>query len=153
MSKGSNRRQHISQADYAKKHEECMGKIIKTNKMSRVTRTTKAGGGHIKVSTDAADGKEKPYLGYRRGRGMPGAHEPVEEFTPQARKTYDKAFKQTTNGKINNAKVKKACDIITCDWHTERKISGCNAYPFDITKCPDWILNEESRKKSSRKKR
>jgi len=71
--------------------------------MSRVSKPSKAYGAHIKVSTDATDGKEKPYIGSRRGRGMPSAHEPVEELTEQGRKNFDKIFDKGEDDYINNA--------------------------------------------------
>ena len=94
--------------------------------MNKVTRSSKAYPGHIKISTDATDGKEKPYLGSRRGRGMPSAREPIDEFTPQGRNNYDKAFKQSTNSMLNNVKRVKKCPVgQLCEWYTERKQSHC----------------------------
>ena len=101
--------------------------------MSRVTRTSKAYPG-IKVSTDATDGQPKPYEGYRRGKGMPSAHEPIESMSEQGRKNLDKIYGHTNNKLIPNAKIKKTCGDTGCECYSERKSSHCSRY-FDIKKC------------------
>lgn len=102
--------------------------------MSRVTRTSKVYPG-IKVSGDCTDNAPKPYLGYNRNRGMPSAYTPVEEYSPSGGDTFDKTFKHQGDKKISNAKPKKLCRKVKCDWYSIRKGTNCNMYPFDISKC------------------
>lgn len=125
-----------------------MNKHIKTNRLSRVSVPSKTYPGHIKVSHDAVDGQPKPYLGYSRGRGMPGAHEPVEEYSTNARKTFDKAFKHTTNGKLLNIKSVEKCGKWTCEYYSVKKSSQCVMF----NNAKDCEIHEQRRKKSRRKK-
>ncbi len=136
-------------------------KHIRTDRMSRVSKTSKVYPG-IKVSHDATDGQPKPYEKYRRGKGMPGAHEPVEELSEQARKTFDKAFKHKKDEKIGNAKDVDVCGNSKCPAYSKRKVSNC-AIHIDAGTClimskkprsitvEDIIKDEQRTKKSKRK--
>jgi len=72
------------------------------DKMSKVTRVSKAHPS-IRICSDATDNAPKPYLGYHRGGGMPGAREPVTELSAEARKTFDKIFGFEEDDFIQNA--------------------------------------------------
>lgn len=80
----------------------------------------------VKQYPEDQPGYEKPYLGYRRNRGMPSAREPISSLDL----TGPKAFHM--DEKINNAKG-KFCKK-RCDYRSKRKMSGCQIYT-DITKC------------------
>lgn len=111
-----------------------MNKHIKTNRLSRVSKTSKTYPG-IKVSHDATDFAPKPYEGYHRGGGMPGAREVVEDYSQKARDRMDKMCGCKKDDKIANAKIKKSCKRSTCGAYSTRKSSGCVLFPFDISKC------------------
>ena len=120
--------------------------------MSRVTKTSKTYPG-IKVSHDATDFAPKPYEGYHRGGGMPGAREVVEDYSTQARKTFDKAFKHKGDKLLANATVKDKCSRSDCNAYSTRKSSGCVLFPFDISKCEhDKRMPNEQRTKKKRRK-
>ncbi|MCP4651192.1 MAG: hypothetical protein GY853_14085 [PVC group bacterium] len=87
----------------------------------------------IKVKPNIWDSKEfeKPYHGARRNRGMPSAMEPIQEYTEQGRKNFDKCFKQ--EDKVNNCGKVKKCKK-NCEYRSMRTESEC-AWYIDIDKC------------------
>jgi hypothetical protein len=112
-----------------------MSKKIRTDSMSRVSKSSKTYGAHIKVSEDATDSAPKPYLGYRRGRGMPSAREPIEELSEQGRKNFDKYFGHEGDKLIGNAKPEESCPLGWCEYYDGKKGTNCCKFPFDISKC------------------
>jgi len=125
-----------------------LNKHIKTNRMSRVTKTSKTYPG-IRVSSDATDIAAKPYLGYRRGRGMPSAHEPVESLSDKARKTMDNICGCGEDDKIGNIKDEiEKCTKWTCEYYSYKKTSQCVMY----NNAKECKVHEQRTKKSRRKK-
>jgi hypothetical protein len=110
-----------------------MKKIIRTDKMSRVTKTSKVHPG-IKVSEDATENKPKPYLGYRAGCGMPSAYPPVESYSEKAAKIYNKVFGHEGDIKVANIKGVERCGKWTCEYYSRRASSQCVMY-LDAKKC------------------
>jgi len=104
-------------------------KHIKTDKMSRVSKPTKASGGKVRVSGDATDFAEKPYFGYRRGKGMPSAQEPIESYTDDGGKKFESIFGK----KKLNVLDTEFCNEI-CEYQNDRKRTGCNKF-IDVEKC------------------
>lgn len=70
-----------------------------------------------------------PYLGYRKGHGMPSAREPMAHYTDKGRKVFDKMF----SDKIEEKKV-DICQNKDCEYFSIRKKSQCAMYD-EIYKC------------------
>lgn len=97
---------------------------------------------NIHIKPDVESEHPKPYLQYRRGRGMPSTYmwnvqvEDTEKFL----KNYDKAFghkKDEFIGGRNRPNVKR-CKRVKCryGYHSDRKRSGCVMYD-DAGKCEE----------------
>lgn len=82
----------------------------------------------IKKQAEDLPNFQKPYLGYRRGCGMPSAHVPIESLNLTHEKSF-KGFKE----RIYNAKKVSICTEV-CQFRSERKSNGC-AIHMDIMKC------------------
>ena len=107
-----------------------MNKHIQTDKMSRVSKPTKASGGQVRVSEDATDSAAKPYFGYRRGGGMPSAQEPYDCYTNDGGKKFERIFGKK---KLNVLETEFCKEI--CEYQNARKRSGCDKF-IDVDKCP-----------------
>ena len=97
---------------------------------------------NIHIKPDVESTQPKPYLQYRRGRGMPASFmwNVQTENRDQYYKNFDKFFKHKKNefiGGRNRPKV-KCCKRTKCrfGYYSARKRSGCVMYD-DARKCEE----------------
>ena len=93
----------------------------------------------IKQYPDDQKGFEKPYLGYRRGGGMPSAREQIESFKLDHPSAYH-GLKTWVNCAKNVRQCKKKCEF-----RTDKKSNGCSLH-FNVQKCTKILSKQKIEK-------